>query len=557
MNVLTGLALRLGGFALLVIALGGWELPVTKARRVLKEQYIPAKLHQSPTGKEKSTSIRTIRVRVHADSACRAGLNPKARFRSLLKSVNEFVEPGFSVAFELHDLRKWAPKVSATQLEQMLEELKALDPGDDVDLVVGCTSPLQIETTSTHEAGRAALLGKHFVLRPLSDLDDERAFREGFYALDEAERSAALKARAAHKAVAFFVHEWAHTLGALHEREPSWLLHPQWTVKQGAFSYINTRVIEIALRHRTSASYDRAEEAREMLSFLKTFDEEWSPQERAWLMETLKSRATNSAPPQAGVDYKPLPPATALNDPRTWLDKVEALHAAGNVFEAQDAINKAHELALAEPNTPPHVWGRFAEVALQFGALSMGEDAVQKAGAAVSPKASRLFEVARRRVGLPKGDASVAAELEVIYSSRFWEVVKLLNEDKSKDADKALIKYATFSRTSGFQLLQCELALRRNDVRGARGRCGKALEQNPQLARAHVLLAAMDEAARKRDAAIAHLEAAIALDNDDKTAWNELARHYTKAHKQDKVANLRSKYLAAFGEPMMPGPTPR
>lgn len=539
---------RIAGLALWLTlpALAAWDLPITAARKRLKE-LTPVRLHQSPTGREKAGDVRPIHVRVYADAACRAGQSGKARFTALLKQVNDLTTPGFNVAFELESFRKWESKLEATQLEERLDELTKLDAGEEVDLVVGCTSPLQIETASSHVGGQARVFGKHMVLRPLSDLADEKNFREAFYEVDEAERAAVLEARARHKKVAFFVHEWAHTLGGMHERQPSWLLHPNWEPRQGAFSYMNTRVMEIALRHRLAPDYSPQAEAKELLAFIEGFSEEWADQDRNWVVQALKSRLAPRIPA----------PKTAASlgekDPSPFFDKAAALVDEQQLAEAVDVLAQAHALAVAAPELDPRVWSRDAELSLRLGAFTHGEAALANAGAAVVPNAQHFFERERLRTGLPKQPAFVPPEMEAVYVVRFNEVVALLNANNLKQADKLFVRYSAFSRTPGFLQLQCEWALRGQSLLAAKHKCASALAQNPNLPRAHLLMAHIESAAGKHAAATAHLEQSVALDEEDKATWQQLALHYTKLRNKAALAKLKNRYAAAFNEPLAEG----
>ncbi len=545
------------GFGLVLLCLcGAWETPASQARRYLKELK-PAKLHQSATGKEARQPLRQIRVRVHADTACASGVSPKSRFTTFFKQVNAFVGPGFNVQFALIDVRRWNSKLAAAQLDDMLHELVGMDPGDDVDLVVGCVSPLQIETSSVHEAGRAHVLGKHLVLRPLADVEEERSFREAFFTLDQEEWQAVLAARAAHKAVTFFVHEWAHTLGGQHEREPTWLLHPQWTAKQGAFSYINTRVMEIALRHRLQSEYDPTAEAKELVAFLNNFDSEWSKHDRDWLLGILQARAAGQSVRVATHDEAARPSSPATPTPTkvpvklaAALDKAESLLEAQDFARALEVVNEAWVMAHELPKVPAPVWPQLAQLCLNVGAFSRGEAALEKAGSNASPTAREVFQKARARVGLSAARREVPPETEAVYTNSFWEIVGLLNDNNLKAAETAIKNQKAFNGTPGYQVLSCELFLRQRKTAAARAACQRAHAEEATLARAHILLASLDEQAKKPAAALAHLQEALAIDSENKAAWHELARHYARSGKRLELQRLSDKYAANFGEPL-------
>ncbi|MGZ6123653.1 MAG: hypothetical protein ACXWLR_01765, partial [Myxococcales bacterium] len=72
--------------------------------------------------------------------------------------------------------------------------------------------------------------------------------------LSTEEREGLARERRVHKEVAVFLHEWAHTLGAFHERSPDWLLSPMYDTAQSAFSEGSARIIRIGLLHRDVAA---------------------------------------------------------------------------------------------------------------------------------------------------------------------------------------------------------------------------------------------------------------------------------------------------------------
>lgn len=64
-----------------------------------------------------------------------------------------------------------------------------------------------------------------------------------------------------HKETTVFLHEWAHTLGAVHECEDKWIMVPEHTLMVSAFSPRSARLVQIGLRHR-ARGWDAAAGAR-------------------------------------------------------------------------------------------------------------------------------------------------------------------------------------------------------------------------------------------------------------------------------------------------------
>ena len=77
---------------------------------------------------------------------------------------------------------------------------------------------------SFHDLGCARVLGRHFVLRGMTSIAELQDFNRLFPKLDNDEREALYGRRKTHKELSIFLHEWAHTLGALHVQDPpaSW-----------------------------------------------------------------------------------------------------------------------------------------------------------------------------------------------------------------------------------------------------------------------------------------------------------------------------------------------
>jgi tetratricopeptide (TPR) repeat protein len=532
--------------------IAGWDWPAWMTdKRLAASQHAPVPLHQTPTGRERPHPVRTMRVRFWADPESRAGsFNWQLRMRQLLDDANAFTVPGFDVRFEAADFHKWQhPPVA--RLDELLDQLAHADPGDDVDLVVGIASPLQIDTESVHQAGLARLSGKHLILRPLSDAAEEKVFEDA-YILTDADRQQLLTARRAHKRLVFFLHEWAHTLGGLHENDRQWLLSPSYWNKQGAFSWATTRVLEIALRHRlpdADGRYDVAAEAKELLAFVETTQHaEWSQADRAELVGLLRARAAlDGARPNAAA---PPPQGTAPPDVEAALEEGRTALSAGELGRAAGAWVRVREHVAAAAEWSPATWARVAELALNVGALTDGEAAVARMGSSAAPDAPELFARARRRIGLPARSAVPAVD-EPAYFRAFWDISERLGRGDVRGAEALLRTNARFAELPGFLALSCELLARRNQPQKARGACDRALDAFEQTERAHFVLGWLETRdPLRRPSGIGHLERAIELDHDDKAPWSVLGEVYLTAGRRADYTALEARYEQAFGQPL-------
>jgi hypothetical protein len=94
------------------------------------------------------------------------------------------------------------------------------------------------------------LFGRHFVLRAMQSRADADGFAVSFDALSPAERADFLRELRVHRETAVLLHEWAHTLGAVHECTGKSLMAPRYSVLQAEFSPESLPVIRAGLAHR-------------------------------------------------------------------------------------------------------------------------------------------------------------------------------------------------------------------------------------------------------------------------------------------------------------------
>jgi tetratricopeptide (TPR) repeat protein len=335
------LSLRIAGsgWGLLVLlvlgAVGCVKRPVDYEREYART-LAPKKLEGS-TSAPPSGPRRTLRVRVYADADYRAQvLRWDRSIEAQLRRASAVVEGSLGVVFEVDSAKHWERPGSSENLDVALNQLEALDPGEDVDLVIGLVSALPIFSATHHELGRARVFGRHCVLRGMENPQEAQALIAMFKHLPDAEREALYRERKLHKETSVLLHEWAHTLGAFHVQDSQWMMHPGYDSSQAAFAPRTLGLLGLSLRHvprarrSLEAQQDWARELKAMLS--ATVWPDWEGPDKAWVLEWTEHVLAGKVP--LGREREtPLAPADARR-----LDEVFALDKEGRVEVAAQQL---------------------------------------------------------------------------------------------------------------------------------------------------------------------------------------------------------------------------
>jgi hypothetical protein len=323
------LVLALG--AVPAVALANPFTPNLDAQRRYAESLMPAQI-ALPRPSTHPRSVAVLRIRFYADEDYRAGLFRWAdRTKTQLEELNRVVEPALGVRFEAESFRRWHRESGSIDIFQMLAELEKTDPGPGVDLVVGFVSPLALVSTSMHEIGAARLLGRHFVLRGMASADEASALKS-LDLLDPAEREQVYSRRKWHKETAVFLHEWLHTLGAIHSSNPERLTNPSYSNKMSNLSVVDTELAATALRARLAERQSGTLDWSGLRGALeRSHSAEWFSKEREDLLGMLISQGARVGQP---VPEKPRDPEGGLS-----LEETESFNKAIELTKA----NKGEE----------------------------------------------------------------------------------------------------------------------------------------------------------------------------------------------------------------------
>jgi len=205
----------------------------------------------APSNAPPAGQLRVLKVRAYADSEYQAQ-TPRwnARIEEQVRRASAILEQQFGARLEVESVRPWPGLRQGSSLREALTDLEARDPARDVDWVVGFVSSLQIFSAAQEELGVARFFGRHFVVRGMFSAAETDALDRALPLLSQAEREQLGRERRAHKETAVFLHEWAHTMGAFHERSPHSLLAPTYDRQQSSFSEGSARIVGLALDFR-------------------------------------------------------------------------------------------------------------------------------------------------------------------------------------------------------------------------------------------------------------------------------------------------------------------
>jgi tetratricopeptide (TPR) repeat protein len=527
-----------------------WKSPVTREREAAG-QLAPGGLDLTPAVAQ-TAEPRIIRVRVYADADYRGMvMRWQVRLRGQIGRVNAVAGPVFNVQFEIESVRSWDRSHVGVPLDAILEELTALDPAREVDLVVGLVTPARGVETSLHRLGEAGAPGRHIALRAMDDEQEGAAIDRSYHLLSDDERGKLYSDRKAHKEVVLFLHEWGHTAGLLHEEDHALIMNPSYDPRQAAFSAFDKQVLALMIAKRLAAPAEAYPESVDLLKlYEKAPPEVGSDKERAQVMAFLRQASMGHRP--AGVP----PPSSGLsNADADAFNDASAAARAGRLEEAWKILVPILP-HLRESKATVETWAHTARLATAIGALSLAEEAIGHVprGGAEIEKVAADVETIRQRIALaPGAKGGVSPEQEPAYVSAFWATSDLAASGDLRAAHARWEAFASaFPDAAGVDVLACDLELRAKHAPAATKRCEAALAKYRFAERAHYLLGLA--AARGGRSAVAeqHLEEAIHIDPQDEGAWRTLAQLYRLEHARGRLDELSRRYQAVFSTSLPP-----
>jgi hypothetical protein len=198
-----------------------------------------------------SKDPRQVKVRVLVDEDFRSqNLRWSKQIEEQLDDANQFLIPALGMRLVVGAYEKWEVRTADRTMEQVLEQLEAHDAGEDVGWVIAYVSALSIAADSFEQLGVARALGRHVVVRGYADAGERKAFTAAFPRTTDEERERVHQARRRHKQTVVLIHELGHTLGAIHETDPGWIMHGSYDPQMSQLSDRGRELMQMALDER-------------------------------------------------------------------------------------------------------------------------------------------------------------------------------------------------------------------------------------------------------------------------------------------------------------------
>lgn len=230
-----------------VMTFGGGKSKTEAQHHVLSTHFMPAQLAIEGPWRG---PVKDAKIRVYATDAYRTqNRDWRGAFGEALEYANAVLAANFGVRL-VADFREWNHHAPGNSLADDLEELRQLDPGDDVLAVIGLTSALSIVSGSFDQLGSANMPGMHMMIRGYADIEERRAFSEAFPDLPAEERENAHEARRRHKMTAVLLHELGHNLGVGHETTNDTLMNASYSEHAASFTSEAHATMQRALDER-------------------------------------------------------------------------------------------------------------------------------------------------------------------------------------------------------------------------------------------------------------------------------------------------------------------
>jgi predicted Zn-dependent protease len=592
-----------------LFALAGCSFPTPgQQQRSYAESLRPAEV--KPAALSSGAPLRKLRVRAYADADYqRETPRWNARIEQQLARANTVLEGQFGVHLEVESVRPWNRAGAGGRLRDALAELQARDSGTGVDWVVGFVSSLAVFTASQEELGIACMFCRHLVVRGMFSAAETDAINEALPLLSSTERETLARERRVHKEMAVFLHEWAHTMGAFHERSPQFLLSPTYDTSQSSFSEGSARIIGRGLDYRDTPDARAAWADAYRAEVQRAAATAWDAQTREQALAAADLLATTSEGREqkvADADVPFLQKALALERSEdygraelTLTPLIERYPSNGEVQNlncrlahqrgakpaglvaacapaarlgdaAPDVLlTTAHAfLANEEPaqaaallaraekklGNDPMAFLYLAQLQFEAGACSAAERSAAKArgqrGAEqVGEECARL----RHRIGFPSDPAAIPAEREAEYVTRALDAHRILEQrklDQARVAAQAL--RASFPGTPAGDVIDCRAASRSRMLDPIRSACMPVAHATPDAFYPQYALGLLASAELRWSDAQTALRRAVQLDDSAPQVWQSLAAVKVKLGDSKGLRELQQRYQARFKAPLRP-----
>lgn len=224
------------------------------------------------------------------------------RFEDLLRDASALLEPAIGLRLESAGAVGFKPAAGGADLDAALGALADCDEGD-ADWVVGFVESTPRLDADFHFLGKGRSYSKYLVVRAPNDPAEIEALARGLPDLGSQEREKLYADRKHHKNVTLFLHEFAHTLGALHRASRDTIMNPAYDAREAGFDDATVGLLKLTL----AARFDRRPEQPVALEYLTRVKDGWIESERRAELDRLATFSSRAKAAPSAPDHRPEP----------------------------------------------------------------------------------------------------------------------------------------------------------------------------------------------------------------------------------------------------------
>jgi Matrixin len=304
-------------------------------------------------------TVRACATRAYAAET----LGWQTRFDELLRDATTVLAPSLGLSLESRGTTLWSPEHGEAGLSSVIADLPSCE-GPDTDWVVALVQSTPKVVADFHVAGRGQTFSPYLAMRAPNDPAELEALSRALPDIDETARQKLYSDRKRHKVLTVFLHEIAHTLGAVHRTAKDTIMSPMYDASEHGFDEPSLALLKDGLAIRL----DRANLYGKQRQYLQqnpggfkeserlehvTFLERWELAMQGRPPPTSSGPTSGSPPPLPAAPMAAVAFDTMPREDRQTFNEAVALEAtnphdawtlASPLFEAHPTVRPVQEL---------------------------------------------------------------------------------------------------------------------------------------------------------------------------------------------------------------------
>jgi hypothetical protein len=294
------------------------------------------------TAERRTASIRACATRAYAAET----LAWQERFDELIRNANGVLEPALGLTLRNAGTTSWTPEHGEGGLSEVIADLPSCE-GADTDWVVALVQSTPKVVADFHVLGRGQTYSPYLAVRAPNDPAELEALTRALPDLDEATRQKLYSDRKRHKTLTLFLHEFAHTLGAVHRTAKDTIMSPSYGAAERGYDVETLTLLREGLDIRLSRA-NRYAEVRKYLEDHAAGFVESDRQEQVQFLARWEQALSRVSPSQ-GTLVEPAAAKSITDPPKP----VEAVPFESMSKEDRQTFDEAIKI---EPTSPREAW---------------------------------------------------------------------------------------------------------------------------------------------------------------------------------------------------------